>query len=284
MNPDHIMEYTDYDPSLHVPDKIYIQFPYDGENPCLTIPRQFYSAELRKYTDELIYIPIGNTSEFTEKDSTDQYTLSCHTSTPGAIYSDRIYVQSENMKKQYVRSLCKFAGEGTKEVWIDKISVLPYSVSYFAGSAATPETYSTAVHKEPVCADIAKDEYKTGKTKRMIYCIGLNEMSEHPGTFISAVRSRFSIFEDTQNNIRVSVALYPSERSEWEKIDTAATDELFSMIQTLVRENRSTLIRSHTSSSDDIALDFDAYYGSPSPFVPAFISQHKPVMISDYTV
>ena len=284
MNPDHIMEYTDYDPSLHVPDKIYMQFPYDGENPCLTIPRQFYSAELRKYTDELIYIPIGNTSEFTEKDSTDQYTLSCHTSTPGAIYSDRIYVQSENMKKQYVRSLCKFAGEGTKEVWIDKISVSPYSVSYFAGSAATPETYSTAVHKEPVGADIAKDEYKTGKTKRMIYCIGLNEMSEHPGTFISAVRSRFRIFEDTQNNIRVSVALYPSERSEWEKIDPAATDELFSMIQTLVRENKITLIRSHTSISDDIALDFDAYYGSPSPFVPAFISQHTPVMISDYTV
>ena len=254
LNPSHVMDYSAYDPSLHAPDKIYIQFPYDGENPCLTIPVQFYSANLIRFTDELIYIPIGNTSEFSEKATTDQYTLRCHLNTPGVIRSDRIYVQSENMKEQYVRSLCSFAGEGTKEVWNDRIMVSPYSYSNYA------------------------------KNRRMIYCIGLNEMSEHPGTFISAVRSRFRIFEDTQNNICVSVAFYPSERSEWEKIDPAATDELFRMIQTLVRENRITLIRSHTSSSDDIALDFDAYYGSPSPFVPAFISQHKPVMISDYTV
>ena len=35
---------------------------------------------------------------------------------------------------------------------------------------------------------------------------------------------------------------------------------------------------------EDYAKGFDAYYGSPSPFVPVFSMQHKPVMLADYEV
>jgi len=36
--------------------------------------------------------------------------------------------------------------------------------------------------------------------------------------------------------------------------------------------------------SDDIAKNYDAYYESPSPIVPAFITQHKPVMLANYDI
>lgn len=258
LNIEHIMDYTDYDPALHAPDRVYIQFPYDGENPYLTIPNQFYSAELRKYTDELICVPIGNTSEFSEQDTTDQYTLRCHVCTPGIIYSDTIYVQSDNMKEQYVNALCNFAGKGTKDVWNKKIAVNPHSNT----------------------ASDTNDQTR----KRIIYCIGLNELSEHPDIFIDAVRKRLEIFENAGEGIRVSLALYPSVRSEWDRINAPTATELYSLIEQLIRDDKATLIESIPANADDTATDYDAYYGSPSPFVPAFTVQHKPVMISDYSI
>lgn len=257
LNIEHVVDYADYDPVLHAPDRVYIQFPYDDENPYLTIPSQFYSAELRKYTDELICVPIGNTSEFSEQDITDQYTLRCHVYAAGTIYSDTVYVQSDNMKNQYVNALCTFAGKDTEDVWNRKIIVNPYSNT---------------------------ESDTNDSKKRILYCIGLNELSENPNIFIDAVKKRLYIFDNAGEGIRVSIALYPSDHSEWEKINASEAAELFSILDHLARDDKATLIEAIPSNADDTAGDFDAYYGSPSPFVPAFTVQHKPVMISDYSI
>ena len=124
LSEEHYIESDCYDPSLHCPDKVYIQNPYDGENPLLTIPAVFYTENLRHYTDEIIFIPIGRTSEFTEKDLNDQYNLNNYANTPGIIYADKVIVQSENIRLQFINSLCRFAGEETRKTWEDKIKVL----------------------------------------------------------------------------------------------------------------------------------------------------------------
>ena len=38
------------------------------------------------------------------------------------------------------------------------------------------------------------------------------------------------------------------------------------------------------SKVEEVAEEYDAYYGSPSPYVVAFSSQKKPVMLCDYSV
>ncbi len=48
-----------YDISLHCPDAVYFQNPYDKENPCLTTPPEFYTENLRKYSDKLVFVTIG---------------------------------------------------------------------------------------------------------------------------------------------------------------------------------------------------------------------------------
>ncbi|HAZ90660.1 MAG TPA: hypothetical protein DCX21_01665, partial [Eubacterium sp.] len=42
------------------------------------------------------------------------------------------------------------------------------------------------------------------------------------------------------------------------------------------------VISMDVSKADEEASCYDAYYGSPSPYVPAFVMQGKPVMLSDY--
>ncbi|MCR5773092.1 MAG: LicD family protein [Butyrivibrio sp.] len=105
------------------PDMIYIQSPYDNENPCLTVPEYFYSKNLQRYTKELIYIPISRTSEFTEKDITDQINLKFYVTMPGLFYSDKVILQSDNIKKQYIDTLVNFSGKDTYDYWNNKIYV-----------------------------------------------------------------------------------------------------------------------------------------------------------------
>ena len=44
------------------------------------------------------------------------------------------------------------------------------------------------------------------------------------------------------------------------------------------------LITLDKRSADRIASDYDGYYGSPSPLVPAFVVKGKPVMLANYGV
>ena len=254
------IEYTDwksYDPALHCPDIVYTENPYDGANPCLTVPPDFYAENLRKYSDKVIYVPIGDTAEFGEEDVNDQYNLKHYVTAPGVIYADEIHVQSENIKEQYIRVLSAFAGEDTENVWREKII-----------------THSSASGSEQ-----AKD-----LRKRIIYCVGANELKEHRSVFSDAVSERIDVLKDTSEDLTVSVMLYPGSRDEWRTVDVELSDEIFSTVDKAISDKDMELITLDHLSADKVALDYDAYYGSPSPLVPAFVVRGKPVMLANYGI
>ena len=45
---------------------------------------------------------------------------------PGVVYSDRVIVQSENIKKLYIRKLVQFYGEETRQQWDNKLCTLEH--------------------------------------------------------------------------------------------------------------------------------------------------------------
>ena len=47
---------------------------------------------------------------------------------------------------------------------------------------------------------------------------------------------------------------------------------------------RTEVVAIDPAEADSAAETFDAYYGDPSPMVPAFVTHNKPVMISDYDI
>lgn len=245
---EHITDYMGFDLSMHCPDMVYFQDPYDSYNPFLTLPPDFHSENLRKYTKELILIPIGRTSEFGEKDINDQYNLLNYISTPGVIYADKVVVQSQNIRNQYIHSLCSFAGKEHISVWEEKI----------------------------VVSDETADSKACGK-KKILYCIGLSELTEHPDIFIEGVKKRLKTFSDAEDKICLTLALYPFDSKQWTCADRALSEALFELIDKYDQLNT-------CSDADDTALHFDAYYGSSSPFVPAFSTGGKPVMIADYSI
>ncbi|MEK4362272.1 hypothetical protein MKX68_07110 [Paenibacillus sp. FSL M8-0212] len=62
--PDYVpvTHYESYDLSIRRPDVAYIHNPYDNHNFITSVDPRFYSYELKKYTDTLVYIPYYSTS------------------------------------------------------------------------------------------------------------------------------------------------------------------------------------------------------------------------------
>ncbi|MCR5789579.1 MAG: LicD family protein [Lachnospiraceae bacterium] len=251
-----LTDWQRYDPSLHCPDVIYIQNPYDGENPCLTVPPAFYAKELKSFTERLVYIPIHDTAEFKEEDSSDQYNLRHYVTAPGVIYADEVILQSENIREQYLKKLTLFAGEETREHWQKTLRVKPV------------KTETDRIHG-------------SGK-KRLFYCISIHELSEQGERLIGAVRERFRVFSENREAIDVTLCFFPGDRQLWQDIDVKLSEKLFREAAVAAESAIVTLVQAGRDEAAHMAAESDAYYGSASLFVPAFMEAKKPVMIANY--
>ncbi len=98
-------DYPDYVPVVHYesynleqrrPDVIYIHNPYDGNNYVTSVAPRFYSFELKKYTECLVYVPYHISGTFLN-------TKTVSNNIPSAFrYVDKIVLPSYNQKDYYV--------------------------------------------------------------------------------------------------------------------------------------------------------------------------------------
>lgn len=94
-----IVHYNDYDVSARRPDVIYIHNPYDERNRVTTVHPRFYSYNLKKFTDMLVYVPYFISGAYLNTQLfADKHLTSCVNAV------DKIIVQSETHKKLYVAS------------------------------------------------------------------------------------------------------------------------------------------------------------------------------------
>lgn len=95
-----IIPWEEYDLSERKPDVIYFHNPYDQLNIVTSVPTQFYSSELQKHTDMLVYIPYFVAIEDN---------VAAHFCTvPGVLYANKVVVQSERVRQTYIEELLKY--------------------------------------------------------------------------------------------------------------------------------------------------------------------------------
>lgn len=244
---------------------IVIQNPYDAENPYLTVPPAYYAKQLQQYTDCLIYMMPQGVNDFTENDITDVYGLKYSLTMPGAMYADRILIESPAMKALFVNHLTAFAGEDTKEVWADKVM----TISAFSGESA--QTGQPVQNGQ--CG-------QTPPKKKLLYCIGENEFYENAEMAINKVKERLNVMTQYPESLKVAVCLYPYDIAAW---DICTGQEKDMLVQVLKEYRNNKGIELLTKNVFDIngIDDITAYYGSPSPLICRFVQQHKPAMVSE---
>ena len=120
-----ITDYRTYDFAKELPDAIVINSPYDECNPVWTVDPFFYSKELKKYTNKLIYIPWFVTDEIDPKNEEDGkafVNMDYYVTVPGIFHADLTIVQSKEMKKAYLAKISKFSNGDIRKRMNKKIS------------------------------------------------------------------------------------------------------------------------------------------------------------------
>ena len=244
---------------------IVIQNPYDAENPYLTVPPAYYAKQLQQYTDCLIYMMPQGVNDFTENDITDIYGLKYSLTVPGAMYADKILIESGAMKELFVNHLTAFAGEDTKEVWADKVM----TISAFSGESA--QTGQPVQNGQ--CG-------QTPPKKKLLYCIGENEFYENAEMAINKVKERLNVMTQYPESLKVAVCLYPYDIAAWDICTGQEKDMLVQVLKEYQKNKGIELLMKNVFDINGID-DMTAYYGSPSPLICRFVQQHKPAMVSE---
>lgn len=91
-----ITSFDDYDFEERRPDAIYIHNPYDNYNYVTSVDPKFYSSELKKVTDMLVFVPYFVTTD-------GHFNDPCSKSI-GVFNSDRVILGSNLIKEEYLRS------------------------------------------------------------------------------------------------------------------------------------------------------------------------------------
>ena len=116
-----VTHYDTFDFGKHMPDVIYIHNAYDDWNLVTSVHPDFYSRNLKNYTEELVYIPYFVLGEIDPDNEQAVEGMKHFCFMPGIINADKVIVQSENMKKIYVREYLKAAkGHGFTGKHLDR--------------------------------------------------------------------------------------------------------------------------------------------------------------------
>ena len=229
----------------------------------LTVPPYYYADNLRLFTEELIYIPLGPVGEFSDEDKPDMLGMNFYVTMPGVIYADKVIVQSENIKSHYVDKLVEFCAGTDRGYWEKKI-----------------------VSKHGNVAD-----GNNSKRKRILYGISSYEYYEYKENFKEVISSRIAIFTENKEKVQATIYLYPSYDAKFADVNnafySADYNEFCKTVINLASESGIEIVDGISptySAISALAGSFDAYYGSSLPIVQEFVMQKKPVMIADYSV
>ncbi len=239
-------------------DRIYFQNPYDEWNPVLTIPPYYYSESLRFCTGELIYIPLGPVGEFSDNDIPDIEGMNFYVTMPGAVYADRILVQSENIRKHYIDKLFGFAAGSDRSYWENKIVV------------------DDALYNKD-------GSFEKERTKRILFGVSSYEFYENEEGFESALRSRMEIFKENKECVRADILIYPELASESRNLSEKYR-RFNEIVVKMADEFEIGIKRGAELNLPDTLNTYEAYYGSSMPLVHRFVACKKPVMLADYSI
>lgn len=104
-----IVSRDQYDFQRRHPDAIFIHNPYDGNNLVTSVHPDFYSENLKKHTESLVYVPYFVTgSSFPEHFCT----------VPGVYHADVVFLQSKKAKEIYQESEKKILKKPKKDKFI----------------------------------------------------------------------------------------------------------------------------------------------------------------------
>lgn len=252
-----ITSYEDFSLDKERPDIIYIHNPYDGNNYVTSVHPDYYTENLKKYTDELVYIPYYILGGGGMPDS--------HRCLPSYQYIDKIIVQDEDKKE----SMLDFVPE-------EKIVAI--------GCPKVDRLLKLDRKKQEILEHEIPQEWreKIAGKKVILFNISITGILNNKRYAMKKIRYVLSCFEN-RDDVVLLWRPHPLVEATLKSMRPELYGEYMEIKDSFVRKGEGIL--DETGDAGIAAVVADAYLGeNSSSLVHYFGVLGKPVMYIDWTI
>lgn len=243
-----IVDYRSFDANSSYYDMIVFQNPFDEWNSSVSIHPVFFSSNLRKLTNNLVYIPYFVTGDIYKNDEKAYKNLSYYAISKGVFLADEVILDSEITRQAYIDVLSERMGANTENIWESKIKVK---------------------------IDQTKTTVNTGKKKLLVY-IGTSELFTDGEMLITKLSECLEEFERSKQNVSVLWCGDSTVLDNLRSIDARLADRFERLIQ---RFEISGTGEYHVDVTEKSVMDCDAFYGTPGYIMNLCVQNNIPVML-----
>ncbi|MCI8505915.1 MAG: hypothetical protein HFI67_06975 [Lachnospiraceae bacterium] len=271
-----VVHYTVYDFGKNHPDKIFIHNPYDDGNYVTSVHPFFFSENLKRYTDELIYIPYFILNEIDPSNEEAVKGMEHFCMTAGVVNADRVIVQSEAMKQIYVNVLSKYLGEEKRPYWQEKILGLG---SPKVDRVCNPRSEDLELPEE--WERLVQTE--AGARKKIIfYNTSVSALLHHGEDMLAKMEEVFRVFEEHRDTVTLLWRPHPLIEATLTSMRPALWETYEGMVQKYQAAGWG--IYDDSANMNRAIAVSDGYYGDWSSIVWLYQKTGKPIMIQDCAV
>ena len=276
--PDYVpvTHYENYDIQKRWPDIVFIHNPYDQYNYVTSVDPRFYSRELKKRTDKLVYIPYFVLGE-PDPDNEESVKGMAHFCTvPAVLYADKVVVQSENMRQVYIKVLTEEYGEATRGEWEKKILGL--------GSPKFDKVQSTGKDDVEIPESWQKIIRKPdGSWKKIIlYNTSVSALLQNEDQMLEKMKSVFQTFLEAKEDVALLWRPHPLIEATINSMRPRLREKYYKIVEEYKEAGWG--IYDDSSEVDRAIALCDAYYGDQSSLVQLCEEAGKPIMIQDVEI
>ncbi len=270
-----VVWYEDYDFEKRRPDMIFIHNPYDDCNIVTSVHPFFYSKNLKKFTEKLVYIPYFILGEIDPENRQELEGIEKFCLVPGVAYADQVVVQSEDMRQAYINVLTEFmSGQGrSRAYWEKKILGL--------GSPKVDKVLSTRKEDLEIPEEWMRVIRKAdGSWKKIIfYNTTVTALLQHNEQYLEKMRDVFRVFYENRDEVALLWRPHPLFGATIQSM----RPELGEAYKEIVAEYRNAGwgIYDDTTDMDRAVCLSDGYYGDWSSVMWLYKEIYKSSMVQN---
>lgn len=255
-----ITDYRDYNLEERLPDVIFFHNPYDGCNKVTSVPPFFFAKNLKKYTDQLIYVPYyvvpGAIPE--------NFIL-----TPGVLYADYVFVQSTAIRALYIKCLEREVYHGAHEMLAEKIVAL--------GSPKTDKVLMAQDNRRKIPKEWEK---KIENKKVVFFNTNVRLLLSNNEYFVENLYRIFHIFEDYKEDFILLWREHPLTMETLSSMKPELLEKYLKLKEEFEENNWGIIDKTY---EPHLAMGIsDCYFGAGGSLVTIYSVTAKPMMITAY--
>lgn len=272
-----VTDWEQYNFEERCPDVIYIHNAYDDMNLVTCVHPRFFSSNLKKYTEELIYIPYFVLEEIEPDDQTKIEGMKHFCVLPGIIHADKVILQSEKMSQIYINEYAKALEAAC--VTADREQLRQKFLGL--GSPKFDKVINTKKEDVEVPVEWLKIIQKPDGTwkKIVFYNTSVTALLKHEEKMLAKMKNVFEVFKERQEKVALLWRPHPLIKTTIEAMRPQLWEDYAKLVEQYKAEGWG--IYDDTADMDRAVALSDAYYGDPSSIVELIKRRGKECIIQN---